>query len=99
MDIAEVTVETFAGREGERFSIRFADTTLDLTLVEVERMPEEWGRTEHREAFSVTFEGTLDPALGQQVWPLDHDELGRLDVFLAPLGPEGESMRYQAVFT
>ena len=99
MDIADVTVETFAGREGETFSIQFADATLDLTLASVERSPEPWGRTDMREPFSLAFDGPLEHVLPQQIWPLDHDEIGRLDVFLVPLGPAGDAARYEAVFT
>ena len=97
MDIAEVTVETFAGREGETFSIRFDDATLELTLASVKRAPEEWGRAE-RDPFSIVLHGPLEHALPQRIWPLDHAELGRLELFLVPLGPEGGVMRYQAVF-
>jgi hypothetical protein len=99
MDIADVTVETFAGHEGETFSIEFADATLELTLASVERSPGEWGRTDAREPFSVEFRGPLEHVLPQQIWPLDHDELGRLEVFLVPLGPQDDAMRYEAVFT
>jgi hypothetical protein len=99
VDIGDVTVDTFAAREGERFTIAFEDGELELELAEVERMPEEWGRTERREPFSVIFHGSIEYLLPQQVWPLRHDDLGRLDVFLVPLGPEGEAMRYQAIFT
>jgi uncharacterized protein DUF6916 len=99
MEIGDVTIETFAGREGEAFAIELADATLELTLAEVERMPEDWGRTDQRVPFSVVFHGPLESALPQQIWPLDHADLGRLEVFLVPLGPEGDSMTYQAVFT
>ena len=99
MDIADVTVETFAGREGEVFSIGFADATLELTLAEVNRGPDEWGRGGRREPFDVVFHGPLPHVLPQSVWPLDHDELGRLELFLVPLGPAGDAVRYQAVFT
>ena len=94
-----MTVETLLGREGEIFSIAFADGTLDLTLVAVERMPDEWGRAERVVPFSITLEDPTGRLLPQQVWALDHDELGRLEIFLVPLGPEGEATRYQAVFT
>ena len=98
MDISDVTVETFEGRVGQRFSIQFEDGTLELTLVAVERMPEEWGRGEAREPFSITLEEPGGRLLPQATWPLEHDELGRLDVFLVPLEPEGAATRYQAIF-
>jgi hypothetical protein len=99
MDIGDVRVDTFEGREGETFSIEFADGKLDLTLVAVERLPDEWGRAERQDAFSLIFEDPGGRLLPQQVWPLDHEELGRLEVFLVPLEPEGAATRLQAVFT
>jgi len=98
VDIADVTVETFEGREGQPFSIQFADVALELTLAEVTPAPGSWGRGEARAPFSILFHGPLEHVLPQRIWPLDHDELGRLEMFLVPLGPEGEAMRYQAVF-
>jgi hypothetical protein len=98
VDIADVTVETFEGREGQQFSIQFADAALQLTLAEVSPAPAHLGQGETRAPFSILLHGPLEHVLPQRVWPLDHDELGRLEMFLVPLGPEGEAMRYQAVF-
>jgi hypothetical protein len=99
VDIGEVTVETFAGREGQAFTIQFADAALELTLVEVARNPEDWGRADRREPFSVTFTGPVEHILPQSVWPLDHEELGRIELFLVPMQPEDGTARYEAVFT
>ena len=62
MEIGDVTVDTFAGREGERFWITFADGELDLELAAIERPPEHWGSVE-REPFSVIFHGKPDAVL------------------------------------
>ena len=99
MDIGDVTVETFAGREGQGFTIQFADAVLDLTLAQVSRMPGEWGRTDRREPFSITFTGPPEYQLPQGLWPLDHEEIGRLEVFLVPMQPEDGVPHYEAVFT
>jgi hypothetical protein len=82
VELGDVTVDTFAGR-GEKFGIRVS---------------EDWGPTPARTPCSIVLHGPLDHALPQQIWPLDHDELGRLDIFLVPLGPDGDAMRYEAVF-
>ena len=99
MDIGDVTVETFDGREGEVFTITFADGALDLTLAEIQRMSEDWGRTDRREPFSAFFDGPPESVLPQQIWPLDHDEIGRIELFLVPVGPVDGAMRYEAAFT
>jgi hypothetical protein len=52
-----------------------------------------------RNPFSLVFRGPRQPVLPQRIYPLEHDRLGRLEIFLVPVGPEGENMRYEAVFT
>ncbi len=98
MDLADVTIETFEGREGETFSIQFADAKLELTLASVDPLPEDFAQGKRERAFSLIFHGPEETVLPQQTWPLDHDELGRLDLFLVPLGPEEGAMRYEAAF-
>ena len=99
MDIGDVNVETFAGREGQSFTIQFADAVLELKLAEITRAPGHWGHADRREPFSVAFSGPPEHILPQQVWPLDHEELGRIDLFLVPMEPEDGVPRYEAVFT
>jgi hypothetical protein len=101
VDVGDVTVETFAGREGQRFWIKFSDAELDLELAEVNRVPDDWGRPPEREPFAVVFHGTLEHVLPQQIWPVDHEELGRIEMFLAPIGPTdtNDAMQYEAVFS
>jgi hypothetical protein len=99
VEIADVTHETFAGREGETFAVRFADGSIELTLRQVTVSPDHWGRTDRREPFSLELEGSGEHMLPQGIWPLDHEELGRLELFVVPLGPEDGAMRYEVVFT
>ena len=44
--------------------------------------------------------GSADRLLPQRIYPLEHPSLGKLDIFLVPLGAEGDSegLHYQAVF-
>ena len=101
MDVGDVTVETFAGREGQRFWITFSDAELDLKLAEVTPTPERWGTTEKRQPFSIELHGTLEHVLPGRIWPLEHEELGKTEVFLSPIGPTdaGDAMRYEAIFS
>jgi hypothetical protein len=40
--------------------------------------------------------------LPAQIWPLEHEELGTIELYLVPVGPAEEpgveAMRYEAVF-
>jgi hypothetical protein len=38
------------------------------------------------------------PVLPQGIQRLSHAELGELDLFLVPIGPDAQGMRYEAAF-
>lgn len=69
---------------------------LELVLV-AEASPR--SRPEARPPFSIQFLGPRSSQyLVQHIYPLEHAILGRLDLFLVPLGPESGRMRYEAIF-
>ncbi len=35
----------------------------------------------------------------QQIYTVRHPELGEIEIFLVPIGPDERGMRYEAVFT
>lgn len=49
--------------------------------------------------FSVFFRGPLSPVMQQHTAKLEHEQLGSLELFLVPIGPDEKGMRYQAVFS
>lgn len=51
-----------------------------------------------REPFSLLFHGAVEPVLPQRTYRLEHDELGALELFLVPIGPDDAGMRYEAIF-
>jgi hypothetical protein len=71
-----------------------ANQTLALELVQVH----EANYSPRLENFSLLFRGPMAPVLPQRIYRLDHNSLGRLEIFLVPLGPDGEGMQYEAVF-
>ena len=88
----DLTADDFDGLADRQFSVHLDDgPPVTLRLVEVAR-----GRSApgYREGFSLLFEGPDDPLLGQGTWPLHHPQLGRLELFLVPVGRAS----YQAVF-
>ena len=96
----QLTIEDFETRVGEPFTVSAADgDALEITLASADRAPEHYARPGGRKPFSLIFHGPRSPYAPQGTWQVEHAELGALDLFLVPLGPEGEVMRYQAVFT
>ena len=75
---------------------------MDVNLIEVEvrKLPAAAGQPPRsREPFSLLFRGPLDVVLPQRIYPLEHPDMGRFELFLVPIGPDAEGMRYEAVFS
>jgi hypothetical protein len=73
--------------------------TLALELVEVEELGAEQAVGSPRgRSFSLIFRDPSGTYLPQRIYSIEHPTLGRLDIFLVPIGPDQGGMRYQAVF-
>lgn len=82
----------------QRFTIQLApDARLDLRLVAVTPLGAESGY--RRQPYSLLFAGPLTPLLPQATYSLRNESMGELGIFLVPLGPQGQAMRYEAIFT
>lgn len=79
-------------------------TDFELASPAGERVPlvltdvQEALNTARVESFSLFFRGPLTPFFEQATYRLRHEKLGPLDIFLVPVGPDGDGMQYQAVF-
>lgn len=71
------------------------DTPLELELIEITGGD---GRYEHSYTFTLLFRGGPHFRLQQHTFTLEHDQLGRLDLFLVPVSQEHDGFRYEAVF-
>ncbi len=97
--LSELTHETFAKEQGSSFQLDYgAGSPLHLELIRAtaEKQSSVGSR---RTPFSLLFRGPLQPVLPQKIYLLEHQRLGRLEIFLVPLGPEGGGMRYEAIFS
>lgn len=71
------------------------EDSIDLVLIEAnDKTPERF----EGEQFSLIFKGPLDPFLPQQIYPLDHPAMGRLDLFLVPVDQQKDGFYYEAFF-
>ncbi len=87
----------FDGHRGRPVAIRSEDTTIDAKVVEVKEMEPFEGQ--ERPRYSVVLEGPLEPMLEQQIYEFEFPDGQRHSLFMVPLGPKGEAMRYELVFT
>jgi hypothetical protein len=98
----ELVSETFAPHVGETFEVDPAEgppfeavlSSCDLTPYgSHEQQRKDLGRV----PFSLVFHAQHTEAVPQQISSLRHPDLGELDLFLVPLGPDDRGMRYEAV--
>ena len=54
---------------------------------------------DQRQAFSLVFRGRNTDSPAQQLYQLEHSQLGQLEIFLVPIGSDQTGMLYEAVFT
>ena len=96
----ELELQAFEPLVGDAFRAKTSEgQSFDLVLAAVEPTPYGDPSTYNgrRMPFSLLFraeDGTLHP---QQTFSLAHAEAGETELFLVPLGPEGDAMRYEAV--
>jgi uncharacterized protein DUF6916 len=90
----ELTIDDFARHRGKQLPVNGPDGAVELKLVHVQELP---GSSRAGGAFRLEFHGPLQPFLPQAIYGFD---LGgeRADIFIVPLGPVGEGMRYEAIF-
>src|SRR5262245_22370226 len=96
-----LTHESFRPHVGTGFLVRLGpDATLALTLIEPAATgPVPAGGAARRRPFSLVFRGPRAPVLSQRIHRLEHAVMGPLEIFIVPIGPDAEGMRYQAIFT
>jgi uncharacterized protein DUF6916 len=95
-----LTLESFLPHVGGAFRLSTPDgPALTLTLDEAQSLASPGTRAEgdrrKREPFRLLFRGPSLPILPQCIYPLEHAELGRLELFIVPIGPG----QYEAIFT
>jgi len=95
MDLSrEMTLADFSGRIGKIFNVHVAGQMVPLRLDALQELP---GSKRNGGSFRLEFIGPLNPQLGQGVFPflIGADQYA---IFIVPLGPREQGMRYEAVF-
>ena len=102
MSLETLTIETFQAHVDSAFTITLASgEVLTLTLIEARALGAAQ-LPEGRAPFALLFRHPALPRqayLPQHIYRLEHASLGALEVFIVPLGPDAEGMRYEAIFT
>lgn len=93
-----LTIDDFKDRVGETFTAGAGEgRVLTLTLTSVDEL--EPGPDAERKPFSLEFKDEAHDHVPQQTVAIEHAQIGKFDLFVVPLGPEADGMRYEAIFT
>jgi hypothetical protein len=95
VDIGTLTAADFEPRLNETFRLQHAEGELPLKLHEVQRLAH---AKRAGGGFSLVFVSPPGPFFTQSVYPLRHDGMGTIEMFLVPLGPGEGGNLYQAIF-
>jgi hypothetical protein len=98
------TLETFRPYLHDSFQIISGSTVVvQLELISVTTLEQAGTQINEgahvRPPFSLVFRGPAEVVLPQHIYRIQHAQLGSFDLFLVPIGPDREGMRYEAVFT
>lgn len=92
-----LTLQHFSGRLNEVFLGVLDDGEVPFQLVEARALPTHSAAVP-RAPFSLLFRNTSSFPFPQQIYRLRHAAIGEVEVFLVPVGREGDDFLYQAVF-
>jgi len=93
-----LSLDNFATLVGEPFSLGDESGEIQpAVLVEASALP--GPAFNGRAPFRLMFEGPAEPVMAQCTFKVEHSALGRLDIFLVPVGRSAAGVRYEAVFS
>ena len=94
--LEHLTMASLSGQLNTKFRIAFGpEQVVELELVEVQSHADVPGQTER---FSAIFRSPLHHFLPQSTYGMEHEHLGRVEIFIVPIRKDGEGIYYEAVF-
>jgi hypothetical protein len=96
--VSLLTYESFGPHVNSTFTLGLGETTVELTLTEATRQVVRPFPGMMREPFSLIFRSSSPVVLPQRSYPITHQSMGKLDIFIVPIGRDVRGVVYQAVF-
>ena len=98
------TAQTFSPHIGDTFRVFYDDSSaLEMTLLSAteygSESAKEWSKKSQRTPFTLIFVGPPTPILPQRIYRLEQADMDPFELFLLPVGPGEQGMRYEAIFT
>jgi hypothetical protein len=94
--LGTLTADDFVKHVNTVFTFHDGNREWQLRLISVSSLTARPGK---RQPFSLVFTGAPGVVFRQQMYPLEHSSLGRLPIFLVPIGADTEGTQYEAVFS
>jgi len=98
--LKRLTVADFEPLRGSTFRAELPSGPLELELTQVTAHPERSARpgAATGRPFSLLFRAPTPHHVLQGIFALSHDRLGRLDVFMVPVGRDAGGLLLEAIF-
>jgi hypothetical protein len=98
-DLSKITADDFRNHLHQNIDIYFnPGIPVPVEILEVKNLELYSGL--ERKSFSILFRMNGEKGhYPQGTYLVEHPDLGRLDIFLVPIGADKEGMRYQSIFS
>ena len=97
--LEKLDIDSFKDHVNTSFKVTVEGDSVDLELIEAKESGGETIAESERLPFSLLFRGPQGAKLEQQIYALEHDKVGKLEIFLVPVQPDDKGPCYEAVFT
>jgi hypothetical protein len=100
----QLKLETFSPWLNSKFRVVLDSATLiEVELVQADALtypsqPQSMAKGPVQDSFSLVFHGPDNRFLPQRVYPFEHDQIGRFELFIVPIGQKPGFIQYQAIF-
>jgi hypothetical protein len=100
-NLAQLTHATWEQHVGSQFALHHGENAVEnVTLLEISKLST--GRTARpgaREPFAIVLRaGRREFYLPQCAYSVSHPAIGKMEIFLVPIGPDEVGMRFEAIF-
>jgi hypothetical protein len=100
----QLKLETFSPWLNSKFRVVLDSANcIEVELVQADALtyrgqPQSGAKGPVQDSFSLVFHGPDNRFLPQRVYPFEHDQIGRFELFIVPIGQKPGFILYQAIF-
>jgi hypothetical protein len=100
----QLKLETFSPWLKSKFRVTLDSANfLEVELAEANALtypgqPQSGAKGPMQDSFTLVFHGPDNRFLPQRMYPFEHDQIGRFELFIVPIGKKPGFIQYQAIF-